>query len=297
MNRREFLEKTLLTTAATATMPFLVQGEVASKTFDPYAQITLGRTGLQFSRMALGTGVKGGSRESNHTRMGKEKFTSLIRGAYDRGVNTFDLADLYGTHPLVIPALKGIARDKIRIITKMWFRSGGLPEAERPDADAVVPRFLSELGTDHIDLMLLHCVTSAKWPEELRKQMDILSRFKSKGAIRALGVSCHSLEALGAAAAEPWVDSVHARINPFGMNMDAAVDQVVPVIKRIHDSGKGIVGMKIVGEGKLSNQPEKLDQSIRFVLNLGAVDILNIGCESLEQIDDFAERVRKVPVV
>jgi len=240
--------------------------------------------------------MKGGNRESNQTRLGKEKFEELIHGSYDRGVRVFDLADLYGTHPYVIPALKDIPRDDYLIISKIWFKSGGIPEKERPDADVVIPRFLKELGTDHIDLVLLHCVTSAKWPEELSKQMEILQRFKEKGAIRAHGVSCHSVEALEAAAAEPWVDSVHARINPYGMSMDNPHEKVPDSLKRIHDAGKGVVGMKIIGEGRLRNDPEKRQESIQYVLGLGCVDILNVGFEKLEEIDDFSAGVRKVQV-
>jgi aryl-alcohol dehydrogenase-like predicted oxidoreductase len=226
--------------------------------------------------------------------MGQEKFTALVRGAFDRGVTTFDLADLYGTHSFFAEAMKGVPRDKYLIITKQWFRDGGLPEKERPDADVVVNRFLKELQTDHIDLMLLHCVVSHKWPSELRKQMDLLAALKQKGKIKAVGVSCHSLEALEAAATEPWVDSVHARINPFGLVMDGPADKVTPVLKRLHDAGKGVVGMKIVGEGKLRNEPEKIDESIRFVLGLGCVDVLNVGCENVNEVEDFAARVRKV---
>jgi hypothetical protein len=64
----------------------------------------------------------------------------------------------------------------------------------------------------------------------------------------ALGVSCHSLDALRAAAREPWAESVHARINPYGMSMDGPPEQVAPVLKDIHAAGKGVVGVKIIGE-------------------------------------------------
>jgi aryl-alcohol dehydrogenase-like predicted oxidoreductase len=239
--------------------------------------------------------MNGSSRQSNHTRMGKQKLEALLQGAYDRGIRVFDLADLYGTHPYLIPALKEIPRDKYAIITKVWLHTGGLPEPERPDVDVVVIRFLKEIGTDHIDLVLLHCVTSANWPNELRRPMDGLAKLKDKGLIRAHGVSCHSIAALEAAAAEPWVDSVHARINPFGMSMDDKPEKVVPVLKKLHNAGKGVVGMKIIGEGRLRNDPEKRDESARYVLGLGCVDVLNIGFEKTEEIDDFAARVRKVP--
>jgi len=181
-------------------------------------------------------------------------------------------------------------------VSKVWFMRGGLPEPERPDPDVVIPRFLKELQTDHIDLVLLHCVTSANWPQELRRQMDLLSQMKEKGYIRALGVSCHSLDALRAAAREPWVESVHARINPYGMSMDGPPEQVAPVLQEIHAAGKGVVGMKIIGEGRLRNDDERRDASVRYALTLGCVDVLNVGCETIGEVDDLAARVRRVDV-
>src|SRR5208282_3026338 len=262
--------------------------------FDPYETVRLGETKLKVSRFCLGTGMRGGNRQSDHTRMGKQKLEALLQGAYERGIRTFDLADLYGTHPYLLPALKGIPRDKCAIFTKIWFQPGGIPEPERPAAEVVISRFLKEIGTDYLDLVLLHCVTSPKWPEELRPYMDSLANLKSKGVIRAHGVSCHSVVALEAAAAEPWVDSVHARINPFGMSMDDKPEKVVPALKKLRAAGKGVVGMKIIGEGRLRDDAEKRDESARFVLGLDCVDVLNIGFEKVEEIDDFAGRVRKV---
>lgn len=298
INRREFLAKSALGLGgALLGAPLLTSGcksTHAAKFFDPYAKVRLGKTKLKFSRVVLGTGMRGGRRESNQTRLGKQKFEALIRDSFDRGVKAFDLADLYGTHPYVIPALKGISRDRFDVVTKIWWNKGGIPEPERPDADVCVERFLRELNTDYIDLVLLHCVTSAKWPEELRRQMDILSKLKEQGKIRALGVSCHSLVALEAAATEPWVESVHTRINPYGMSMDGPPEKVVPVLKKIHAAGKGVVGMKIMGEGRLRNDDEKRDASVKFALNLGCVDVLNVGCESMAEVDDLAARVRKV---
>ncbi len=298
MKRREFIRHSTLAVGGILTGSRLGWAGEPPKpaTCDPFGTVTLGKTGIKTSRFCLGTGMRGGERESNHTRLGKAKFEALIRESHDRGARCFDLADLYGTHPYVIPALKGIPRDKFTVFTKIWFRGGGIPEPERPDADVVVARFLKEIGTDYLDLVLLHCVTSGKWPEELRKQMDILSKLKEKGDIRAVGVSCHSLEALEAAANDPWVDSVHARINPFGMSMDGAPEKVVPVLKKIHDAGKGVVGMKLVGEGKLRDDPAKRAESIKFALNLKCVDVLNVGCEKIEEVDDFTGMVKKVEV-
>lgn len=296
IHRREFLKGSALGVSGLLVGAGLVPAvERQPAFFDPYETVPLGRTKLTVSRFCLGTGMRGGNRESNQTRLGKEKFEALLHGAYDRGVRMFDLADLYGTHPYLIPALKGIPRDRFQIVSKIWFRPGGIPEKERPDADVVIARFLKELNTDYIDLVLLHCVVSPKWPAELRRQMDLMAKLKERGVIRAHGVSCHSLEALEAAVTEPWVDSVHTRINPYGMSMDGPADKVAPVLQRLHAAGKGVVGMKIVGEGRLRNQPEQRTESVRYVLGLGCVDVLNVGCESTAEIDDLADRVKNVP--
>jgi aryl-alcohol dehydrogenase-like predicted oxidoreductase len=296
IQRREFLKQSAAGLGGLlAGLPLARAEQSKPAYYDPYETVPLGKTKLKVSRFCLGTGVHGGNRQSNATRMGKEKFDALLQGAHERGVRLYDLADLYGTHPYLIPALKGVPRDSIGIISKIWFRRGGIPDPERPDADVVVQRFLKEIGTDYLDLVLLHCVESGTWPEELRKQMDILAQLKQKGMIRAHGVSCHSIPALEAAAAEPWVDSVHTRINPYGMSMDGPPEKVVPVLKKLHDAGKGVVGMKIIGEGRLRHDDDKRDETARWVLGLGCVDVLNVGFEKVEEIDDFAARVRKVP--
>jgi len=212
----------------------------------------------------------------------------MIRTAYERGIRTYDLADLYGTHSYVAEALTGRPRDSYSLISKIWWMDGSLPEVDRPDADVVVARFLQELKTDHIDLLLLHCVIASDWPTQLRRQMDILSKLKAQGQIKALGVSCHSLGALEAAAAEPWVESVHTRINPYGMSMDGSPEEVVPVLKKIHAAGKGVIGMKIIGEGRLRNDDARRDESVKYALKLGCVDVLNVGFESATEMDDLA---------
>jgi aryl-alcohol dehydrogenase-like predicted oxidoreductase len=296
IKRRDFLKRSALGMGSLLMGSELARSETSKPAaYDPYETVTLGKSGLKVSRFCMGTGVHGFNRQSNATRMGKEKFESLIQGAHDRGVRMYDLADLYGTHPYLMPALKGLPRDKYAVVTKIWFKSGGLPEPERPNADVAITRFLKEIGTDYLDLVLLHCVTSPTWPDELRKQMDLMAKLKDKGVIRAHGVSCHSIPALEAAANEPWVDSVHTRINPYGMSMDGPPEKVVPVLKKLHAAGKGVVGMKLIGEGRLRNDEEKRSESARFVLGLGCVDVLNVGFEKVEEIDDFADRVRKVP--
>ncbi|MBE0536933.1 MAG: aldo/keto reductase [Phycisphaerae bacterium] len=296
MKRREFLVRSLAGVGGLVVgAPVFAQAKPA--TFDPYERFELARTGIKVSRLCQGTGIRGGNQESNHTRMGKEKFDAIICGGYERGIRVYDLADLYGTHPYIVPALKQIPRKDYVIISKIWFRGGGLKIQERPDANVVVERFLSEMKTDYIDLLLLHCCTDADWNNKLEKQMNLMAALKKKGVIRAHGVSCHSLAALKTAADEPWVDSVHARINPFGEKMDGPAAEVAPVLQKMHAAGKAVIGMKILGEGTFGNDEEKKNASIKYALELGCIDILNVGFEDVKQIDDFATRVQKVPKI
>jgi len=297
MNRREFLARSLAGVGGILVGPRLTAAPAEkAKMFDPYELVPLGKTGVKVTRVGFGTGMSGGGRQSNQTRMGKEKFEALLKAAFERGVRLFDMADLYGTHPYLASALRKIPRKEYAISTKIWWRRGGIPENERPDADVVVQRFLKELKSDYIDVILLHCVSSADWPGKLPKQMEILAKLKKKGVVRAHGVSCHSLDALEAAANEPWVDSVHARINAYGTKMDGPPEKVAPVLKKLHQAGKGVVGMKLIGEGEFRHSDEKRDNSVRYVLSLGCVDTMVVGFENAWEIDDFAARVRKVPV-
>jgi len=301
MKRREFLVRSMAGVGG-----LLLGGEFAAaqeqraKKHDPYELVPLGKTGIKVSRVGLGTGMRGSGRQSNHTRMGKEKFDALAMGCYERGVRLFDAADLYGTHPFLAGALKKMRRKDYAITSKIWFRRGGIPEKERPSPDIVVERFLKELKTDYIDLILFHCVTSGQWPEELGEQMNILAKLKKKGLVRAHGVSCHSLEALGACVKEPWVDSVHVRINPYAVKMDVKTVEEIPkveaILKAMRRGGKAVIGMKIIGEGTFGNSPEKRDGSIKYALESGCLDAMVVGFEKVEEIDDFAARARKVSV-
>ncbi len=301
MKRREFLVRSM---AGAGSLflggKFTAAQEQRAQKHDPYELVPLGKTGIKVSRVGLGTGMRGSRRQSNHTRMGKEKFDALATGCYERGVRLFDLADLYGTHPFLAGALQKMRREDYVISSKIWFRRGGLPEPERPSPDIVVERFLKELKTDYIDLILFHCVTSGQWPEELGEQMNILEKLKKKGLVRAHGVSCHSLEAVEACVKEPWVDSVHLRLNPYAVQMDVKTVEEIPkveaAVKAIRKQGRAVIGMKIIGEGRFGNSPEKRDKSIKYALESGCMDAMVVGFEKVEEIEDFAARARKVSV-
>jgi predicted aldo/keto reductase-like oxidoreductase len=231
--------------------------------------------------LAMGTGTVGVDHHSHQTALGIDGLSRLLQNGYDNGLRFFDSADSYGSHPHVADALKHVDRSKVTLLTKSWARTA---PAMRADLD----RFRKELGTDYLDIVLVHCVTEADWTTRFQGAMDVLSEAKQKGIIRAHGCSCHSIEALRAAAKSPWVEVDLVRINPIGAYMDGSPETVVPVIREMRAAGKGIVGMKILGAGDLRH---KQDEAIRYALGLGLLDAFTIGAESINEQTDLMKRI------
>jgi aryl-alcohol dehydrogenase-like predicted oxidoreductase len=298
LTRRQFVRTTISMGAGSVLLGKTALGFPSKSTgvsADPFKIITLGKSGIKSTFLGMGTGFSGYNRSSNITRAGVAE--TIIHQAYEKGIRFFDCADSYGTHPFTAAALKGVPRESYTLSSKIWVGPGGIPETERPDADKVIDRFRKELNTDYLDLVQIHCMTDAKWTDKQKKQMDILENLKAKKIINAHGVSVHSLEAMEACVDNPWIDVVHVRINPFGEVMDKNnASAVIPVIAKLHAAGKGIIGMKLIGNGNFKNNSEKIDASLRYVLGLGTVDMIIVGFELPEQIDNYIGRVRKVIV-
>ena len=286
MKRREFIHRTAcaagaawIHTGAFARRPFALPA--LSRKFSAADTVTLGKTGIQTSRLAMGTGTVGSGHHSHQTALGVKGLSDLLLNGYDHGLRFFDSADSYGSHPHVAEALKHVPRDKVTVLTKTWARD---PASARADLD----RFRRELGIDHIDICLMHCLTEGDWTERYKGVMDVLSEAKQKGIIRAHGCSCHSIEGLRAAAKSPWVDVDLVRINPVGAYMDASPDTVVSVIREMRAAGKAIVGMKILGQGELRHRQ---DEALNFALGLNLLDAFTIGAESPSEQEDLVRRI------
>src|SRR5437016_8745116 len=229
----------------------------------------------------MGTGTVGVGHHSNQTALGLKGLSELLLNGYDHGLRFFDAADSYGSHPHVAEALKHIQRDRVTVLTKTWARD---PATARADLD----RFRKELGTDYLDICLMHCLMETDWTERYRGVMDVFSEAKQKGTIRAHGCSCHSIDALRAAAKSPWVEIDLARINPVGAYMDADPPTVVSVLKEMKASGKAVIGMKILGQRDLRNRQ---DAAIKYALSLGVLDAFTIGAENKSEQEDLIRRI------
>ncbi|TNF40701.1 MAG: aldo/keto reductase [Bacteroidetes bacterium] len=293
INRRNFIQKSSLGLAGTvAAASGLVNLGFIPASGAMIDMVQLGETGINVPRLALGTGSYGWKKTSAQKKIGEEKFIQLAQHAYDRGVRFFETADMYGTHEFVGKAMKKVGRENVTLLTKImvyehqdWYK----PEPFQKSID----RFRKELDTDYIDILLLHCMVNSEWPDEYKRYMDEYSEAKQKGIIKQVGLSCHDFGALKIAAENPWADVLLARINYEGAKMDGKPQDVMPVLKRAKENGKGVIGMKIFGCGNLTKE-EQRQKSLEYVIKSKNVDCMTIGMDSIEQVDDNIERIMKL---
>lgn len=285
MKRRHFLKTSLAGTALLSAFPYeLLAGE---KKLYPYDRVKLGNTGIEMSRMAMGTGTRGFGGSSNQTRqLGIKGVSDMLLAAFDEGINFWETADQYGSHPHIKEALKKTNREEVVILTKT---NSSTYEDVKKDLD----RFRLELGTDYLDVVLLHAVTDGEWNTNMKGAMEAMAEAKESGLIRAHGISCHSLEALETAADEPWVDVDLARYNPGGARMDADVATVHKVLTRMKENGKAIIQMKVYGAGSLV---DKKDECLQFHTGSDFIDAFTLGIESMEQLKDVQKRLPEASV-
>ncbi len=286
VNRRDFLKSAaaaaLLVGRAQAAPAKPVKGSATD-------WVTLGDSGIKVTRLAFGTGTNGGRVQR---LLGQEEFTKLVRHAYDRGIRFFETADSYTNMPTMLAtALKGIPRDSYKLMTKIRTRDAG-------DVKNSMDRVRRELNTEYVDILLVHCVRTAGWAEEFKRMRDEYSEAKQKKILLAHGASCHGLLPLRDFPGQKWLDVALLRVNHDGTMMDnikgdsnaGDVPEVVGHIAKVHGQGTGVIGMKIMGEGKFLT-PERRDASVKYVIGLKTVTAMTVGYKTTGEIDEAIERI------
>ena len=293
-NRRRFISGVSAATVAAAVTPSwqCLTAQEAAETANrkPLPKAKIGKTGIETTILGLGTGTHGGN---DFLNLGQTNFVDLLMHGVQNGIRYLDTAENYRTHIFMRFLLQeakkiGVNRDDFYVLTKSFARTAGA-------AKAIVARYLYEMECGYIDTLLMHCLTEADWPTKYREVVDVLvdERDKQGSRVKSIGVSVHSLEALEACLTVDELDVILVRINPFGVNMDASADKVVPVVKKLHEKGKGILGMKIFGEGKLEESQQRYD-SLKFAMGLDCVNAMTIGFTTKSQIDETLGMISKI---
>lgn len=251
--------------------------------------VTLGKSNVKVTRLAFGTGTHGGRVQQE---LGQEEFTRLVRYAYDRGIRFFETAESYGdSQQMLGVALKGLPRESYKLMSKVTTYDGGNP-ADHLD------RLLKNSDTEYFDIMLLHWQHTAAWPEETKPWKDAILTAQDKKKIVGRGASVHGLPALRQVPGDEWLDIGMIRCNQTGVDMDAEnysmdvmgnVPEVVSYIKKTKDAGKGVISMKLAGEGRFDHAQRQT--AMRFAFKHAGVDCVTVGYKSKAEIDEAIENL------
>jgi aryl-alcohol dehydrogenase-like predicted oxidoreductase len=251
--------------------------------------VTLGKSGVQVTRLAFGTGSFSGRVQRD---LGQDGFTRLVRYAYDRGIRFFETAESYGEmHRMLGVALAGIPRDSYRIMSKVTTREGVDPQAKIDELRRLA-------NTEYFDVMLLHWQHTATWPVDTARWQDGIQEAQSKKAIVSRGASVHGLPALRQVPTSKWLDVAMIRVNHKGVRMDAEdyntdglgnVSEVVTHVHRVRKEGMGVISMKLVGEGTFGREDRQ--EAMRFAFRNAGVDCVTVGYKNTAEIDEAIENL------
>jgi predicted aldo/keto reductase-like oxidoreductase len=282
-------------------------------------KVELGSTGIEVSRLGIGTGTAHPYGCCAQALMEKKELAELLVYAFEHGITFWDTALQYETHAHIREALKHIHRPDVVITTKLV---SCYPE----ETITMFNKSLTELGVDYVDVCLVHGVRTEREMQSRRGVLDALLECKKAGKLRAVGISSHGLGALKAVTGIPEIDLVWARINFAGFCMDppelglydqlSSVAWIKKVVKKllpkriisamrpdadtkqisesdrkevhknleiIHSQSKGIVGMKVLAQGLLGAQAQV---SIEYVKGLSFIDSMIIGMVNKKEVEE-----------
>ena len=251
--------------------------------------VTLGRSNVKVTRLAFGTGSMSGQVQAS---LGQEKFTSLVRYAYDRGIRFFETSESYGETPRMLGiALKGLPRESYRIMTKVT-------TYRQVDPTAKLEELRKGINTDYLDIMLLHWQHTPTWPTDTAHWQDAILEAEQKKTIVSHGASVHGLPALRQVPGNKFVNVAMIRVNHNGTRMDAEipdgpdlgnVNEVVQHVKQVRKEGMGVVSMKLIGEGVFNREDRQ--KAMRFAFQNAGVDCVTVGYKNTAEVDEAIENL------
>ncbi len=251
--------------------------------------VTLGKSNVRVTRLALGTGSFSGRIQQ---QIGQEGLTRLVHHAYDRGIRFFETAESYGDSQRMLGiALKGIPRENYVLMSKVTTTDGIDPHAK-------LDELRRNSDTEYFDIMLLHWQHTGTWPQDTRHWQDAILKAEDSKTIRSHGASVHGLPALRRVPDMDWLQIAMIRVNHKGVRMDAEehdadvlgnVTEVLDHVKGARQAGMGIISMKLIGEGVFNHEDRQ--RAMRFAFKDAGVDSVTVGYKSTSEIDEAIDNI------
>ncbi len=223
---------------------------------------TLGSTGLQVSRIALGCMTYGDPNRGNHAwTLPEDESRPLLRQAVELGVTFFDTANVYSdgsSEEIVGRALRDVARrEDVVIATKVHGRMRPGPNGAGLSRKAILHEIdasLTRLGTDHVDLYQIHRWDPATPVEET---LEALHDVVKAGKARYLGASSmwawQFSKALHLQRAHGWTRFVSMQDHYNLLNREEE-REMLPLCA---DEGVGVIPWSPLARGRLTRDPDE----------------------------------------
>lgn len=199
-------------------------------------KVELGKTGLRVSPLGIGTGTSSFSGRVFQSEVPPREFAEVVLHAYDLGINFWDTAYTYGTYAALAEALKQLRRTDVVIMTKFTTPSYRRTRYEIEDT-------LRSLGTDYLDICLLHGLRNRFEYRMRRPALQALLEAQEKGCIGTVGLSSHGIGALEVALEDPRMQVVLARVNVAGVAMDSYRENFISKLVAIPAVQRGVLRM------------------------------------------------------
>lgn len=236
----------------------------------PVVMRTLGKTGIQLPVVSMGV-----MRADN---------PNILAAAYKMGITHYDTAHGYqdGRNEEMVGAFfKDKPRDSFVVATKIHPPRGGLSAEKFSD---MIAHSLERLQMDYVDILYLHAANNRDYLLDER-YLEALQKAKEEGKTRFVGFSTHSnmADLINAAVDNPFYDVILTSYN-FRLAKD---DAMLNALKRAHDAGIGIVGMKNMAGGWLDEaktKPVSGKAALKAALANPHVDTCIPGIVSYEQL-------------
>lgn len=153
----------------------------------------LGNTGIDLPILSFGASSLGAEFRS----ITLDEAMSSTRTAIDLGMNFIDTSPFYGrgmSEVMLGMGLKGISRDNYLLGTKLGRYSSTHFDFSAKRVDESVHVSLHRLGTDYLDVLLLHDVEFVPLPQIWEETIPAVLKLKEQGKVRAIGFSCYPLK-------------------------------------------------------------------------------------------------------
>lgn len=248
----------------------------------------LGQTGLSVSPLGLGT-VKFGRNEGVKYPEGfeipdEETLAGILNLAKDLGINMLDTAPAYGTSEERLGRLLSGQRDDWVIVGKAGeeFENGRSEYIFTPDHfEKSLERSLKRLGTDYIDVFLIHSDGNDMDILENDALIQKMHDFKAQGLIKAIGASTKTAE--GGIKALELMDVAMVTYNP-------SYTDEKPVLDYAAQHGKGILLKKALASGHAASAEE----SFQFCFGQEGVSAAIVGTINPQHLKENVEIIRSV---